>query len=116
MRPSYLIALALTMCGGALARPRPSRVTYLSATRVVEHEPATTPDCAAIEEYCKCLDGDFDCQTDPSCEWCRDHNAWQSPTSAPPPPPSSTTSKPASSSEPAATPQPTTTTTTASKI
>ncbi|KAI1756844.1 hypothetical protein F4782DRAFT_283170 [Xylaria castorea] len=34
----------------------------------------TEPDCPAIEAYCTHCNGDFNCQTDPRCEWCYAHH------------------------------------------
>ncbi|KAI1102480.1 hypothetical protein F4804DRAFT_334233 [Jackrogersella minutella] len=80
MQPSSLLALALALCGAALAVPAPTTLPTVTVSPVpttVEIAAAmTTPDCASLEEYCKCEDGDFNCETDPSCEWCREHNAW----------------------------------------
>ncbi|KAI0538886.1 hypothetical protein GGR58DRAFT_500673 [Xylaria digitata] len=33
----------------------------------------TEPDCPAIKDYCTHCHGDFNCQTDPRCEWCYKH-------------------------------------------
>ncbi|KAI1290958.1 hypothetical protein F5Y03DRAFT_401044 [Xylaria venustula] len=33
----------------------------------------TTPDCPSIKEYCTHCNGDFNCETDPRCEWCWEH-------------------------------------------
>ncbi|KAI8955671.1 hypothetical protein F4801DRAFT_275330 [Xylaria longipes] len=34
----------------------------------------TEPDCPAIEAYCTHCNGDFNCETDPRCEWCYAHH------------------------------------------
>ncbi|KAI1743230.1 hypothetical protein F4680DRAFT_409583 [Xylaria scruposa] len=34
----------------------------------------TEPDCPAIESYCTNCNGDFNCETDPRCEWCYEHD------------------------------------------
>ncbi|KAI2620479.1 hypothetical protein GGR54DRAFT_100115 [Hypoxylon sp. NC1633] len=83
MRTVDVLTLALTLCGAALAIPPPTHTPIPTAAGVVNA--AADPDCASIEEYCKCKDDDFQCETDPNCEWCRAHNAWP-PTSPTPVP------------------------------
>ncbi|KAI1138104.1 hypothetical protein F5Y05DRAFT_413418 [Hypoxylon sp. FL0543] len=83
MRSSTILAIALATCSAALAVPPRSALPPPTVGFGAE----STPDCAAIKDYCKCLDADFNCETDPRCEWCREHNAWNNP---PPPAPSST--------------------------
>ncbi|KAI0548927.1 hypothetical protein F4679DRAFT_289509 [Xylaria curta] len=34
----------------------------------------TEPDCPAIETYCTHCNGDFNCETDPRCEWCYENH------------------------------------------
>ncbi|GAW11559.1 hypothetical protein ANO14919_009060 [Xylariales sp. No.14919] len=31
------------------------------------------PDCPSIKDYCTHCNGDFNCETDPRCEWCYKH-------------------------------------------
>ncbi|KAI1398021.1 hypothetical protein F4819DRAFT_489946 [Hypoxylon fuscum] len=89
MRSSSFLALAAMLCGAVVAVPAPTRTPLPSVTRAQELAAADgTPDCAALEDYCQCHDDDFNCETNPSCEWCREHNAWGD---QPPPPPSQTT-------------------------
>ncbi|KAI0466679.1 hypothetical protein F4859DRAFT_497001 [Xylaria cf. heliscus] len=33
----------------------------------------TEPDCPALKAYCTNCNGDFNCETDPRCEWCYEH-------------------------------------------
>ncbi|KAI0975297.1 hypothetical protein F4678DRAFT_322290 [Xylaria arbuscula] len=33
----------------------------------------TTPDCPALKAYCTHCNGDFNCESDPRCEWCYEH-------------------------------------------
>ncbi|KAI1384239.1 uncharacterized protein F4822DRAFT_64359 [Hypoxylon trugodes] len=80
MHSTILLTIAFALCGTVLASPAPTRVGIPAASAVEVHAPEGTPDCTALEEYCKCKTEDFNCQTDPSCEWCRDHNAWPSTT------------------------------------
>ncbi|KAI0839247.1 hypothetical protein F5Y06DRAFT_266345 [Hypoxylon sp. FL0890] len=117
MRSSNLVTLAFAICGAALAIPPlpalpraldlPSGWVDDTPSPTAEYEASNTPDCSAIEEYCKCLDGDFNCETDPSCEWCRDHDAWKDP---PPPSSSNSTSTPPATSTLTSTPLSTSTT------
>ncbi|KAI1479082.1 hypothetical protein F4774DRAFT_410156 [Daldinia eschscholtzii] len=85
MHSSTFFALALAICGSVDAVAFPSNTTPTPPTPVLAAwAPSDSPDCASIEEYCKCKDDDFQCETNPNCEWCRDHNAWgdQNPTSS----------------------------------
>ncbi|KAI1464336.1 uncharacterized protein F4812DRAFT_462751 [Daldinia caldariorum] len=85
MHSSSSFALALAICGGVVALAVPSSTIAGPATPVAAAwAPSDSPDCTTIEEYCKCKDDDFQCETNPNCEWCRDHNAWgdQNPTSS----------------------------------
>ncbi|KAH8161783.1 hypothetical protein CIB48_g6460 [Xylaria polymorpha] len=34
----------------------------------------TEPDCPAIKAYCTHCNGDFNCETDPRCEWCYENH------------------------------------------
>ncbi|KAI8961266.1 hypothetical protein F5Y11DRAFT_348663 [Daldinia sp. FL1419] len=82
---SSTLALALAICGSVVAVAVPaSNVAPTPVTPVAEFESSATPDCTSIEEYCKCKDDDFQCETNPNCEWCREHNAWgdQGPTTS----------------------------------
>ncbi|KAK6948915.1 hypothetical protein Daesc_008986 [Daldinia eschscholtzii] len=100
MHSSNFFALALAICGSVAAVAFPSNTIPTPPTPVLAAwAPSDSPDCASIEEYCKCKDEydlqfslvlprprlfDFQCETNPNCEWCRDHNAWgdQNPTSS----------------------------------
>ncbi|KAI0853461.1 hypothetical protein F5Y00DRAFT_257482 [Daldinia vernicosa] len=84
MHSSSFFALALAICGGVVAVAVPSNTARTPPTPVEFAAAGNTPDCASIEEYCKCKDDDFQCETNSSCEWCRDHNAWgdEGPTSS----------------------------------
>ncbi|KAI1652793.1 hypothetical protein F4813DRAFT_400580 [Daldinia decipiens] len=84
MHSSSFLALALAICGGVVAVAVPSNTAPIPPTPVAEFAAAATPDCTSIEEYCKCKDDDFQCETNLNCEWCRDHNAWgdENPTSS----------------------------------
>ncbi|KAI1374231.1 hypothetical protein F4677DRAFT_447555 [Hypoxylon crocopeplum] len=75
MRTSSLITLALALCGAALAVPSPTRIVKSLPNPVVRPAAEDSPDCDSIKEYCKCTDDDFQCETNPNCEWCREH-AW----------------------------------------
>ncbi|KAL7620805.1 hypothetical protein AAE478_009803 [Parahypoxylon ruwenzoriense] len=38
------------------------------------------PNCTEIEEYCKhCGEDDFQCETNPNCEWCFEHGGFDHP-------------------------------------
>ncbi|KAI0509082.1 hypothetical protein F5B22DRAFT_649358 [Xylaria bambusicola] len=47
-----------------------------TATNTDTYEPdlvtfvMTVPNCPAIKDYCTHCNGDFNCDTDPRCEWC----------------------------------------------
>ncbi|KAI0433858.1 hypothetical protein F5Y09DRAFT_338225 [Xylaria sp. FL1042] len=32
------------------------------------------PDCDKLKDYCTHCNGDFDCETNPSCEWCYEND------------------------------------------
>ncbi|KAI0169989.1 hypothetical protein GGR52DRAFT_574035 [Hypoxylon sp. FL1284] len=86
MHTSNLLVLALALCNAAVAAPAPTRTLVPVPSPAVELAAAMsshTPNCAAIENYCKCQNEDFQCETDVDCEWCRDHHAWDN---HPPPP------------------------------
>ncbi|KAI0444381.1 hypothetical protein F4803DRAFT_511716, partial [Xylaria telfairii] len=34
----------------------------------------TEPNCPVLKEYCTHCNGDFNCETDPRCEWCYEHH------------------------------------------
>ncbi|KAI6082839.1 hypothetical protein F4821DRAFT_263520 [Hypoxylon rubiginosum] len=74
MQTSSILALVLATCGTAIAVPAASPSTP-GAVKI-----ASPIDCTALVDYCKCLDGNFDCETDPDCEWCRE-NVWDIPPS-----------------------------------
>ncbi|KAI2469596.1 hypothetical protein F4781DRAFT_215652 [Annulohypoxylon bovei var. microspora] len=82
MRSSSLVALALALCGAVIAAPAPTGTITPAPTGVVAAAAEDTPDCAALQHYCEsCSGDDFNCETDPNCEWCRAHNAWDPTTS-----------------------------------
>ncbi|KAI0377532.1 hypothetical protein F5Y04DRAFT_284822 [Hypomontagnella monticulosa] len=75
MHSTSILSLALALCGAVLAIPAAPMKTGVAKLQVPD------PDCAALQEYCKCKNDDFQCETDVDCEWCRAHHAWDSPTS-----------------------------------
>ncbi|KAI2604191.1 uncharacterized protein GGS25DRAFT_451298 [Hypoxylon fragiforme] len=86
-----LLSLTIALLGAttavlAVPTPTPKLITESSSTTPTPVQITgavdNSPDCASLEEYCKCKDDDFQCETNPSCEWCREHDAW---------PPASTT-------------------------
>ncbi|KAI2618974.1 hypothetical protein GGS26DRAFT_595661 [Hypomontagnella submonticulosa] len=79
MHSTSIFVLVLAVCGAVLAGPSPT------TTRA-----PGDPDCAALEEYCKCEDDDLQCELNVDCEWCRKHDAWDDPSSTT----SSTSTKP----------------------
>ncbi|KAI1454682.1 hypothetical protein F4805DRAFT_460496 [Annulohypoxylon moriforme] len=85
MRQSTLLAAALACCGAVIAAPpaMPPTITQAPAPDAVEFAAASsTPDCTKIQQYCSsCSSDDFNCETDPNCEWCRAH-VWDSTTSS----------------------------------
>ncbi|KAI3324659.1 hypothetical protein HD806DRAFT_51569 [Xylariaceae sp. AK1471] len=34
----------------------------------------TEPDCVSLKDYCTNCNDDFNCETDPRCEWCYEHD------------------------------------------
>ncbi|KAI0877173.1 hypothetical protein GGS24DRAFT_159719 [Hypoxylon argillaceum] len=34
----------------------------------------TEPDCPSLKSYCTTCNDDFNCETDPRCEWCYEHD------------------------------------------
>ncbi|KAI1259200.1 hypothetical protein F5Y18DRAFT_313384 [Xylariaceae sp. FL1019] len=64
----FIVLLLTTLAALTLARPSHQRVSekYPNAVAII----MTTPDCAPLESYCTHCNGDFNCQTDPRCEWC----------------------------------------------
>ncbi|KAI1436816.1 hypothetical protein GGR50DRAFT_692781 [Xylaria sp. CBS 124048] len=36
----------------------------------------TKPDCPSLLQYCTHCDEDFNCETDPRCEWCYEHGGF----------------------------------------
>ncbi|KAI1768142.1 hypothetical protein GGR53DRAFT_462667 [Hypoxylon sp. FL1150] len=76
MQTSSILALALAICGTAIAVPAasPSQIPEAASIKLASN----TPNCTALVDYCKCTDGDFDCETNPSCEWCEE-NVWDNP-------------------------------------
>ncbi|KAI1205666.1 uncharacterized protein F4807DRAFT_278944 [Annulohypoxylon truncatum] len=110
MRSSSLLAITFALYGAVLAAPPATSptTTQAPAPNAVESAHAgNTPDCTSIEHYCKtCSSDDFNCETDPNCEWCRAHSAWYtssstsstSPSSSSPTTMTTTTSTSASSS------------------
>ncbi|KAI1279334.1 hypothetical protein F5Y07DRAFT_40457 [Xylaria sp. FL0933] len=34
----------------------------------------TEPDCDSLKDYCTHCNGDFNCETDPRCEWCYEND------------------------------------------
>ncbi|KAI0203581.1 hypothetical protein F4808DRAFT_457851 [Astrocystis sublimbata] len=62
----------------ALAAAAPSRNAAATANdndpSVVTFDVGRDPDCSAIKYYCTHCNGNFDCDTDPRCDWCRAHH------------------------------------------
>ncbi|KAI1772118.1 hypothetical protein F4818DRAFT_444743 [Hypoxylon cercidicola] len=75
-----LVVLVLVACRAAVAAPAASQMLVPSQSPAAELAAAETtskgPDCAAIEEYCKCKNDDLQCEENVDCQWCRDHHAW----------------------------------------
>ncbi|KAI1177284.1 hypothetical protein F4777DRAFT_577091 [Nemania sp. FL0916] len=55
----------------AVAAPAPSSASSRALNEVTFV--MTEPDCAKLEHYCKNCNGDFNCETDPRCEWCEEN-------------------------------------------
>ncbi|OTB01322.1 hypothetical protein M426DRAFT_14629 [Hypoxylon sp. CI-4A] len=95
MHTTNIFALALALCSSTVLAV-PAAAASVSITRIPKPPPSAvdvfdafnTPNCASLQDYCKCQNDDFDCETNPSCEWCRDHDAWSS--SSQPPAPTTT--------------------------
>ncbi|KAI1119032.1 hypothetical protein F5Y14DRAFT_119335 [Nemania sp. NC0429] len=66
MYATTVIGLFLAALAAAAPSPPPSRnlVTFVM----------TEPDCPSLESYCTHCNGDFNCETDPRCEWCYEHD------------------------------------------
>ncbi|KAI0881610.1 uncharacterized protein GGS22DRAFT_192246 [Annulohypoxylon maeteangense] len=82
MRSASLLAAAIALCGVVLAAPPAPSPTITQAPAAVHTAAARgTPNCTSIQHYCSsCGSEDFDCETDPRCEWCSAH-LWNSTTS-----------------------------------
>ncbi|KAI1076206.1 hypothetical protein F5B20DRAFT_594265 [Whalleya microplaca] len=68
-----IFSLALFFAAGAIAAPSP---TWIPAPdhAVVAAAESDTPDCPSIKDYCTHCNGDFNCETDPRCEWCYEND------------------------------------------
>ncbi|KAI1334594.1 hypothetical protein F5Y15DRAFT_285461 [Xylariaceae sp. FL0016] len=67
---TFVVAILASL---AAAAPDP----ILPPSPVVQFDPLSTPNCSAIQDRCEnCPEDDFDCESDPSCEWCFDHDGF----------------------------------------
>ncbi|GAW25665.1 hypothetical protein SAMD00023353_1002750 [Rosellinia necatrix] len=73
MYTSTILSLFLA----ALAAAAPSPIEQRRAPKLVTFV-MTEPDCPSIEYYCKHCNDDFNCETDPRCEWCYQHDKFGS--------------------------------------
>ncbi|KAI1128750.1 hypothetical protein F5Y10DRAFT_264782 [Nemania abortiva] len=74
MYASTILSLFLA----ALATAAPSS-SHIGQGSVETREPGlvtfvmTEPDCPSLKAYCTNCGDDFNCETDPRCEWCYEH-------------------------------------------
>ncbi|KAI0006597.1 hypothetical protein F4779DRAFT_556185 [Xylariaceae sp. FL0662B] len=70
-----ILSLALFLAARAIAAPSPTwnpAPDPVLAARAAEDG----PDCKSIEDYCTHCNGDFNCETDPRCEWCYENDGF----------------------------------------
>ncbi|KAI0409930.1 hypothetical protein F4802DRAFT_6949 [Xylaria palmicola] len=70
----FSTVLSLFLAALAAAVPTPGQGNADVSKRGLVTFVMTEPDCHAIENYCKHCNGDFNCETDPRCEWCYQHH------------------------------------------
>ncbi|KAI1361431.1 hypothetical protein F5Y08DRAFT_342682 [Xylaria arbuscula] len=72
----FTTAVSIFLAALAAAAPSSSPPNSGDESTINSHEPElvtfvmTEPNCPAIKDYCTHCNGDFNCQTDPRCEWC----------------------------------------------
>ncbi|KAI1497009.1 hypothetical protein F5X99DRAFT_413544 [Biscogniauxia marginata] len=73
---TLLVSIAAIAIASAVAAPT-ATLERTDAAAVADPAVAarSTPDCKALKEYCtNCQD--FQCETNPGCEWCYEHDAF----------------------------------------
>ncbi|KAI1816852.1 hypothetical protein GGS20DRAFT_535774, partial [Poronia punctata] len=65
----YFIIIFLAALTTATAAALPSPSSHHLVTFVM-----TEPDCDSLKTYCTSCNGDFNCETDPRCEWCDEND------------------------------------------
>ncbi|KAI0799179.1 hypothetical protein GGR55DRAFT_702231 [Xylaria sp. FL0064] len=76
MQFTTIVALAFA----ALAAASPSAPLKNQGNSINAREPKvvtfvmTEPDCDSLKDYCTHCNGDFNCETDPRCEWCYEND------------------------------------------
>ncbi|KAF2967943.1 hypothetical protein GQX73_g5629 [Xylaria multiplex] len=69
----FSTTLSLFFVALVAAAPSPSHGDADMQTRGLVTFVMTEPNCEALKEYCTHCNGDFNCETDPRCEWCYEH-------------------------------------------
>ncbi|CAJ2500764.1 Uu.00g036170.m01.CDS01 [Anthostomella pinea] len=69
----FTTVVTLLFAAFAAAAPRP--LHHGVKNTVLPPGLTSEPDCAKMEDYCTSCGGeDFDCETNPSCEWCYENH------------------------------------------
>ncbi|KAI2641014.1 hypothetical protein GGS21DRAFT_487343 [Xylaria nigripes] len=71
-----ILALCLAALGAAVPSPTHNDDHSDIADRGVVTFVMSEPDCPSLKDYCTHCNGDFNCETDPRCEWCYDHGGF----------------------------------------
>ncbi|KAI0599038.1 hypothetical protein F4775DRAFT_591825 [Biscogniauxia sp. FL1348] len=75
----FFVVLALGVASVAAApTPEPTPLSSSSSSSIIPPTAQSTPDCNALKQYCTNCNGNFNCETDPGCEWCYEHDGFGS--------------------------------------
>ncbi|KAI1347502.1 hypothetical protein F5Y01DRAFT_329616 [Xylaria sp. FL0043] len=76
----FTTIVALAFAALAAATPSTPLKNHGSSSSINAGEPKlvtfvmTEPDCGSLKDYCTHCNGDFNCETDPRCEWCYEND------------------------------------------